>query len=122
MSDAISREEFDSLRDAVMTMSNAVKEIANTGRRSHEALSAAMDEGRDSLQGQIVALTAVSAALAALSVAAGVPSENVRAIIGNVQGALPNGDSPDIKAILRTALSFVPETDPESGSNVPRNH
>lgn len=122
MSDAITREEYESLREAVMSMSNAVKEIANTGRRSHEALSTALEESRDSLQGQIVALTAVNAALAALSVAAGVPSETVRTIIANVQGALPNAESADIQAIIRTTLSFIPETDPESPATGPRNH
>ncbi len=121
MSDSIDRAEFDALREAVMTMSNAVKDIANTGRRSHESLTDALEEARDSLQGQIVALTAVSAALAALAVAAGVPSETVRTIVGNVAGALPNGDSPDIQAIIRTALSFIPAVAPEEGSG-PRNH
>lgn len=121
MTDSITREEFDALREAVMTMSNAVKDIANTGRRSHESLSDALDEARDSLQGQIVALTAVSAALAALSMAAGVPSDTVRTIVGNVADALPNAKNPDIQAIIRTALSFIPEETPDAGG-APRNH
>ncbi|SMH48081.1 hypothetical protein [Azospirillum agricola] len=120
MTDSITRADFDALREAVMTVSNAVKDIANTGRRSHESLSDALEETRESLQGQIVALTAVSAALAALAMAAGVPSDTVRTIVGNVGGALPNADSPDIQAILRTALSFIPDETPEDGG--PRNH
>lgn len=119
MTDSIDRAEFDALRDAVMTMSNAVKDIANTGRRSHESLTDALEESRDSLQGQIVALTAVAAALTALAVAAGVPSDTVRTIVGGVAAALPNGESPDIQAIIRTTLSFVPEESPDDG---PRNH
>lgn len=122
MSDPISREEFESVRDAVMTMSNAIKDIANTGRRSHEALAAAVEDTRDSLQGQIVALTAVNAALAALAVAAGVPSDTVRTIIGNVGQALPNADSPDVQAILRTALSFLPQAAADTPPGGPRNH
>jgi len=121
VTDSITRAEFDALREAVMTMSNAVKDIANTGRRSHESLTDALDETRDSLQGQIVALTAVSAALAALSMAAGVPPDTVRTIVGNVADALPNAKSPDIQAIIRTALSFIPEETPAAG-DAPRNH
>lgn len=114
MTDSITRAEFDALRETVTTLSNVAKDIASTGRRSHESLTDALEETRDSLQGQIVALTAVSAALAALAMAAGVPSDTVRTLVGNVAGALPNAESPDIQAIIRTALSFIPEEAPDN--------
>ncbi len=111
MTDPITRAEFDAL-------SNALKDIANASRRGHDSLTDALEETRDSLQGQITALTAVSAGLAALAMAAGVPSDTVRTIVGTVADALPNAQSPDIQAIIRTALSFIPtdEADGDTGN------
>lgn len=109
MTDTPSRAEFDALRDTVQTLSNSVKDITDASRRSHDSLTDALEEARDSLQGQVTALTAVSAALAALAMSAGVPADTVRTIVGTVGGALPDADKADIQAIIRTTLSFIPE-------------